>query len=1210
MYKIYTHKLLVIMRLTTVILIATFMQVSAATFGQRITLNEQRSSIENVLRKIRSQTGYDFLFDRNLVKNAGEVNIEVRNATLEQTMKSLFNNLPLTYNIDGKIVVIEARKKTLLDKVLAVFKEIDVKGHIVDEEGRPLSGATVSVVLQSSSEDKKSGDFSMSVKGRKAAAITNENGDFQLKNVDEEALIVVSYTGYQTYTAKATKDLGTIKMKLDGNLQEVIVSTGYQQISKERSAGSFSKPDMPVVNARSTSMNILQRLDGLIPGLVINNSPSASRDGNPFIIRGLNTINASRDPLIVVDGVALEMANISSINPQDVQDITVLKDATAASIWGARASNGVIVIVTKKGSPGKMRINYDAFVNFQGRPDVGYFPVLNSQQYIQASRDTFDPVNWPYISASTYSINSGQSGVGISPDRQILYDMNRGILSAAQGNAKLDSLSKISNLSQIKSLYRPAILMNHSLSLSGGAEKYTYYNSLAYTNNQDNNPGDKDNTYKISTRHDFNFNKYLKAYILADLTDRITFSNLSLAADDRFLPYQLFKDPAGNPISIPYMGVLSEDQRPGIQNSSKIDLNYNPLDNLNTGFNKSNAFTGRFNTGFSLKLLKGLEFEGVYGYTKGTNRTQQYYDHTNYQQRVNVVNFATVNSAGTVTYNLPATGGQYTINNTTQDSWVLRNQLKYDANWGNDLHQLTALVGQEAQEQRTITNMSSVYGYDQNLQTYTTIDYKLLSTTGVTNPILPLLNGSKISNNSFFGQGESRNRFTSYYANAAYTYDRKYTLNASWRNDQSNLFGLEKAAQRKPVWSAGVKWNLGNEAFIESIKSIDALALRATYGITGISPKPGYASSKDILTAGSSGNVPGGQYLGITSYANPSLTWESTKTYNIGLDFGFLNHRLTGSIDLYQKETSNLLGQLEINPLAGVNAINGNVGSLSNKGIELSINSLNVQKGDFKWSTMFTLSYNKNKITNLGLLSIPIATGDQKLKQNYMVGYPAFAVFAYNYAGLDNSGDPQIRLADGSVTKKTGVSLPDDILFKGVYQPVWSGGLSNLFSYKAFSFNVNIIYNLGNVMFRDVNTTYIGDVFIRSQNFQAGNLNAEFASRWKQPGDENKTDIPSFVNNGATDARRYTNYYVFGDQNVVSASYAKIRDMTLAYQMPLNVIKRLKVEGLSFRLQMSNVMLWKANSYGIDPEFQDARYGSRSMPTAQNTITIGAHLTL
>jgi len=1198
------------MRLTTVILIATFMQASAATFGQRITLNEKKSSIEDVLRKIRSQTGYDFLFDRNLVKNAGEVNIEVRNATLEETMKSLLSNLPLTYNIDGKIVVIGAREKTLLDKVLAVFKEIDVKGHVVDEDGKPLLGATVSVILQNSSEDKKSGDFSMSIKGRKAAAITNENGDFQLKNIDDQALIVISYTGYESYSIKAATDLGTIKMKLDGNLQEVIVSTGYQKISKERSAGSFSKPDMPVLNARSTSMNILQRLDGLIPGLVINNSPSAARDGNPFIIRGLNTINASRDPLIVVDGVALEMANISSINPQDVQDITVLKDATAASIWGARASNGVIVIVTKKGSPGKMRINYDAFVNFQGRPDVGYFPVLNSQQYIQASRETFDPVNWPYSSASTYSVNSTQSGVGIAPDRQILYDMNRGILSAAQGNTKLDSLSKINNLSQIKNLYRPALLMNHSLSLSGGTEKYTYYNSLAYTNNQDNNPGDQDNTYKISTRHDFNFNKYLKAYILADLTNRITSSNLSLAVDDRFLPYQLFKDPAGNSISMPYMGVLSEDQRPGIQNLSKIDLNYNPLDNRNTGFNKSNAFTGRFNTGFSLKLLKGLEFEGVYGYTKGTSRTQQYYDHTNYQQRVNVVNFATVNSAGTVTYNLPATGGQYTLNNTTQDSWVLRNQLKYDANWGNDLHQLTALVGQEAQEQRTINNMSSVYGYDQNLQTYTTIDYKLLSTTGVDNPILPLLDGSKISNNSFFGQGELRNRFTSYYANAAYTYDRKYTLNASWRNDQSNLFGLEKAAQRRPVWSAGVKWNLGNEAFIEDIKSIDALALRATYGITGISPKPGYASSKDILTAGSSGNVPGGQYLNISSYANPSLTWESTKTYNLGLDFGFLNHRLTGSIDLYQKETSNLLGQLEINPLAGVNAINGNVGSLSNKGIEISINSLNVQKGDFRWSTTFTQSYNKNKITNLGLLSVPIATGDQKMTQNYMVGYPAFAVFAYNYAGLDNLGDPQIRLADGSVTKKTGVSLPDDILFKGVYQPVWSGGLSNVFSYKAFSFNVNIIYNLGNVMFRDVNTTYTGDVFIGSQNFQSGNLNAEFANRWKQPGDENKTDIPSFVNNAATDARRYTNYYVFGDQNVVSASYAKIRDMTLAYQMPLNVIKRLKVQGLSFRLQMSNVMLWKANSYGIDPEFQDARYGIRSMPTAQNTITIGAHLTL
>jgi TonB-dependent SusC/RagA subfamily outer membrane receptor len=426
------------MRLTTVILLATFMQVSAATFGQRVTLNEQKSSLENVLKKIRSQTGYDFLFERKLVRGVGLVDLKLNNATLDEALKALFSKVPLTYNIDGKIVVIEAKKKSFLDKVMDVFREIDVKGRVVDEEGKPLSGATIGVVLTDFSEDKKTGDFSSSIKGRKAVAVTNAEGEFQLKNVDEKAYVVVSYTGYEDYPVKAAKDLGTIKMKLSGNLLEVMVSTGYQKISKERSAGSFSKPDMDVVSNRATSNNILQRLEGLIPGLVINNSPTSGKQ--QFLIRGLTTLPTvqnytSAAPLFVVDGIAIP--DVSFINPQDVLDVTVLKDATAASIWGARASNGVIVITTKKGENSKkLRINYDAFVNFQGRPDIEYFPVLSSREYIQASKETFDPVNFAYN--PNYSLVLG--GTGYSPDRQIEWDHARGLISESVKNAKLDSL--------------------------------------------------------------------------------------------------------------------------------------------------------------------------------------------------------------------------------------------------------------------------------------------------------------------------------------------------------------------------------------------------------------------------------------------------------------------------------------------------------------------------------------------------------------------------------------------------------------------------------------------------------------------------------------------------------------------------------------------------------------------------------------------------
>jgi len=1213
MYKIYTHKLLVIMRLTTVILIATFMQVSAATFGQRITLNEQKSSIENVLRKIRSQTGYDFLFDRNLVKNAGEVNIEVRNATLEETMKSLFSNLPLTYNIDGKIVVIEARKKTLLDKVLAVFKEIGVKGHVVDEEGRPLVGATVSVILQNSSEDKKSGDFSMSIKGRKAAAVTNENGDFQLENVDEQALIVVSYTGYQTYTTKAIKDLGTIKMKLDGNLQEVIVSTGYQKISKERSAGSFSKPDMDVVAIRTTSMNIIQRLDGLIPGLVINNSPTNGKQ--QFLIRGLTTLTTSQNytsasPLFVVDGIAVP--DVSFINPQDVLDVTVLKDATAASIWGARASNGVIVITTKKGANSqKLKINYDAFANFQGRPNIGYFPVLNSQQYIQASKETFDPINFTY--SPIYSPVTG--GTGYSPDRQIEWDFARGRISAALRDVKLDSLAAINNLGQMRDIfYRPQILMNHTLSLSGGTEKYSNYTSLAYTNNQSYVIGNKDNTFKINTRNDYTFNSWIKAFFIADLTNQRTGSKRAVSPDNRFLPYQLFRDASGNNIDMSYLGYLPNEAIGPIANLTGRSLNYNPISNAETGATNSNALIARLTSGLTVNLYKGLRYEGVFGYIRGTNRTTNYDDNTNYEQNIQILHFAQ-NNNGTIKYNLPNTGGKYNTSNLTDENWTLRNQLVYDYASNDQLHQFNALAGYEEQEQKSIITGSTVYGYDQNAETSALLDYNTLSVTGIAGGLLPTVGGNAKLRETPFTQHESLLRFRSYYANLGYTYGKRYTVNASWRQDKSNLFGINKSAQRKPAWSVGGKWTLSNEAFMQNVSFVNDLSARVTYGISGNSPLPGKSASQDVLSPITNVNVPGGQGYFVATAGNKNLTWEQTRTLNIGLDFSILDRRLNASLEYYQKKSTDLIGPLEVNPFTGFPTIVGNVGNLSNKGIDVSINSVNIRNLNFQWSSSFTLSYNKNKVTKINLLTA-VATGRDQINAQYLPDYPAFSAFAYNYAGLDANGNPLVRLSNGTTSLgMTDTEQPkaNDVLFMGVFQPVWSGGLSNTFGYKGLSLNINIVYNLGHVMFRDVNTDYDeatnGYGFIGNQNFQRGNLHADFANRWQKPGDENQTDIPGYKTR-AENLKRNTDYYRFGNQNVVSASYMKIRDLGLSYSFPRSVTSKIKVEGLSLRAGMSNIMLWKANDYGIDPEFQDARGGLRSLPAGQNAFNIGIHLTL
>lgn len=1193
------------MKQQKILLIILFTLLFKVCYAQKVTLNERNSALEKVLRKMRQQTGVGFLFTENALKTAVPVTIEVKDRDLRETLNLIFENQPLQYEFENNSIVVSVKQKSLLGKIVAYFKGIDVKGRVLDEEGKPLEGATISLLPAGKEKESKL---------RKVLTTTLADGSFQIKGLADSTSLYITYVGYEPLTVRAAENLADLKLVLSGNLEEVEVNTGYQTLTRERSAGSFATPNLELMAARTSSMNVLQRLDGLVAGMVVNNSPAASKEGNTILVRGLSTLNANRSPLIVVDGLAMDIGNISAINPQDVANITVLKDATAASIWGSRAANGVIVITTKKGDAGKTKVSYNFFVNFQGRPQYDYFPVLSSTQYIQASRETFDPVYWPYSNATVY--RQPTVTIGISPDRQILYDMNRGVLSATQGNAKLDSLSRISNVAQMGDVwYRPAILMNHSLAVAGGTERHTFYNSFAYTNTQSYTPGESNQAFKINTRQDFGIGKRLKLYLIADLNYQLTAAANFKAVDNRFLPYQLFQDAQGNALAMPYLGYLSEAQRPSIESQSKLGLNYNPLQDAQSGFSKGNDFKGRFNAGLDMELIKGLHFEGLYGYIKGIGNYRRYLDQSNYQQRINTVNFAVANSDGSVSYNLPNFGGQYTSSRIDLQNWVIRNQLNYSHGWNKEQHQLTVLLGNELQEQLTLNTTSTVLGYNPSLQTYAMVDYQTLSSTGVKNPILSKgLSGSVLDPNMYFSEFESvpRTRYFSYYANAGYVFKGKYIVNASWRNDQSNLFGSDRTAQQRPVWSAGLKWNIGAESWLSTHNWISTLLLRATYGITGNAPKPGYSSSKDVFATKVLSNAPGGQALVLSTLGNPKLTWEHTANYNLGIDFGLLQHRISGTFDYYVKKTSGMLGRMPINAIVGADAINGNIGRMNNRGIELTLNATHVIGRDFAWHSSLVISYNKNKVLNAGALLIPITTGTQQVSSLYTIGQSASAIYAYNYAGLDQLGDPLVRLANGALTKRNIDVLPEDVLYMGSIQPIWNGGLANMFRYRNFSLNLNLAYNFGDVMYRDMNQVFTGAGFISQQNLQAGNLHAEFANRWKQPGDESFTNIPAFIaNSNLSSSRRFTDFYTRGNLNVVSAAYVKLRELALSYQVPERIVRKMKIGGLNLKAQLSNVMLWKANKYGIDPEFQDARLASSSqMPSNQNTIAFGVSLNL
>lgn len=1191
-----------IMKLSVLFLLIGVLQLHAVTLAQRVSLRADHISLERTLGEIKKQTGYDFVYDEALIKQVGPLHLDIQNKSLDETLQQILNVHQLSYSITDKIVTIKRKESKTFLTAEQNQQEI-VIGTVKDEKGLPLAGVTIIV------------------EGQNRGTQTDSNGVYRIDVRTGERLIF-RLLGYQQQIHPVRIKGESLLIVLKNHVEVLegiaVINTGYQRISKERSAGSYSNPDMAIIADRSGSMNILQRLDGLVPGLTINNAPGTN---NPLLIRGLSTIGISgafgdfqgtnRNPLYVVDGIAID--DVSNINPQDVENITVLKDATAASIWGARASNGVIVISTKKGGYSeKLRVNYNAFMNFQGKPDLDYIPVLSSAEFIQTAKELFNPALYPWSQVSGFT---GLGGSGVAPHEQILYDQYRGVITQAQADKSLDSLSSLNNHQQIKDLfYRNASVMNHSLSLRGGSQKHSFYGSIAYTNTVSPRPGEANDAYKINLRQDLKFNNWLQLYLITDLTNNVSSTKRTQAIDYRFYPYQLFMDANGDPLATPYMGYGSESVRAIWEQQSGINLNYIPLNEMEYGFTKNNGWNARLTTGAKIDLYKGLRFEGVYGFVKGANRRINYDDALSYLNRSELVQFTTVpNGSTTPVYRLPTTGGTYGTHQSNQQNWTVRNQLIYDQDWMDKKHQLTILVGQEAQSQQVINNESLVRGYDLDLQTYAYLDYETLRTTGLSSPIIANNIGRSVLADVPFRETETEIRFTSYYGNGAYTYDHKYTINGSWRIDKSNLFGLDKSAQNRLVWSAGAKWTLSREEFAQNWNWLQNLSLRGTYGITGNSPLPGTASSYDVLISQNSGFLMNGKGLRIATAANPKLTWESTKTLNLGIDFTVFNGRLNGSIDWYGKKTEDLLGLMTVNGFTGYSSIVGNYGNMENKGIEFNINSINIKNKDFGWTTGLVLAYNKNKITQLNDPTA-LTTGSQKINSMYATGYSAFSLFAYEYAGLDNMGDPQIRLANGSISKTRNVATPDDILYMGTFQPVWSGGLTNTFKYKDFALSANASFNLGHVMRRDVGPNHTlggyyagrmiehGNVLNKStqSGFTGGQLHPDFLNRWRQPGDEAFTDVPSYVSNKSeSDSRRDVMYYKQADINVVSASYVKLRDITLSYRLPETLARRVKTDDISVRVQLSNIMLWKANSFNIDPEFHSAFNGLRTPSSTQ-----------
>ncbi|HEY4288080.1 MAG TPA: SusC/RagA family TonB-linked outer membrane protein [Puia sp.] len=1156
-----SHQTILAMKLTAFLLTAALLSAHAGARSQNVTLSCDHTPLKTVFTEIRKQTGYSFFYNYDLLKNAHAVTLSVKNTPLKDVLKLAFADQPLEYVIQNKTVFIAEKlhlEVRTLPNLTDTSKPQDIHGSVVDQRnGQPLDGATIMI------------------KGLRRGAYTMNKGEFTVKEVPAGATLVVSRVGYKTLEIKIKKAMNgplsiTMIFQPDqiGNA-EVTYSTGYQTVPKERATGSFVQISGEELN-RQVGPNALAKLYNITSGMISN--PNAR---NHLDIRGLSTINAISDPLIVVDNFPYEGNSIqksvegilNELNPNDIASVTVLKDAAAASIWGTRASNGVIVITTKKGSfTRRPSVTVSSSVTVGARPDLDYSKTISSADEIGFERTEFAK---GYYNAFDDSDPAGKYYPVAAPVLELLLAVRRGEMTQAQADARIAVYQQHNVKDDVrKYLLQKTIAQQHLISFSGGSANYSYYTSVGYDQARGVNPGDANNRYTLNFNNTFRPVSNLELNGFVNYTqDRQYQNNLYfnqfLPTGSGIAPYTMLADASGHPLAIPfYYRQHFEDTA---TSGGVLDWHYRPLSERKYMDNVLNLYHVRVGGSAKYTIFKGLSANVMYQYERLLSNNANNQSDSLFTVRNTINNYTTKDPlTGRPVYQVPI-GNIYAFSNGNQTIWNVRGTLNFNRAFGD--HEIDAIAGAERRQNSTASTSGTLYGYDPSD-----------GVSKAVNPTAPLMNyfGSTSSIGSPVGIGGSLLRYGSYFGNLAYTYKGRYTVSGSARNDQNNFFGVKANQRVQPLWSAGAAWAINKESFYH-VDWLPYLRLRATYGYNGNTPQGQTTSTTAFATANySTGTIvsPVLPSATINSPNNPQLTFEKTRIVNLAVEASSKDKRLGGSFEFYFKNATNLIGTIMLDPTTGWLQFSSNNASLQGHGFDLQLNSRNIVGKDFKWNTDWNLSYNTDKVT---AYHQPVTTSASLVSGDYtpVIGRTLNKIYAYRSAGLDPAtGAPRLYV-NGKVAPYTQYANAkiSDLKYFGPSIAHYYGNIMNTFFYKRWSLSANIYYKL-NWYFRRPTINY-------SALFNGFGGSADYAKRWQKPGDEAITNVPALPA-GSDFNLDQTNQYL--DVLVQKGDYIRLQDIRLNYDIARGN-RHWPFQSTQVFLYMNNVgILWRANKYGLDPE--------------------------
>ncbi len=1147
-----------VMRLTALLLVVISVHVSATGRSQTITFSARNVPLDKVFNAVQQQTGYFIFSNKDLLKNAAPVTIDVSNMLLTSFLDLVLSDQPIGYKIRNKTIFIEEKERAgpAENKDDPEMSLIRISGTVRGEHDTPLAGANIRV------------------KNKNIAAITDDNGNFSLQ-AEGQSVLIISFIGYETKEVKVTDNtrlnISLVVKQTKMAPATVVVSDGYQIIPKERATGSFTLINNEQIN-RSVSTNLLDRLDGITSGLMFRASyqyqdPLSGIDAHAasnIQIHGRSTINADADPLIVVDNFPYD-GDLANINPNDVESITVLKDAAAASAWGSRSGNGVIVVVTKKGKLNSApRISFNSTITVGAKPDLfaKSIPQLTPAQYIETEQVLFHQ--------GAYDNKIADGFDALSPAVEIFLKARNGHISSTDSASMINALkSHDSRNDLLKYYYRQTIYQQYEANVSGGGANSKYFFSAGYDKNLNKQVNYNNDRVTLNGNHSYFFlNNKLELVNNIIYTGSTSGSGYNIGTLN---PYDRLTDDQGRPMALASSINGGTALRLGYVDTAGggrlLDWHYRPLDELRLGaINKNKNSDYRINVALNYKVIAPLSISLRYGFEKGIMESTTDNPLSSFYTR-NLINTYTQidNSTGTVTYGMPVGDIiQYTASNLTSHNGRL--QVDYNNTWGRSA--LNALAGTEVRDLSTTYNSYPLYGYDPN--TASNLNSAIDPYT-----YYPYYYGSNSSSiNTGISQSASSDRYISYFGNASYTFRDRYILSGSARKDESNIFGVKTNQKGVPLWSAGLAWNAGKEAFYH-LDWLPMLKVRATYGYTGNVDK----SLSAYLTAiGGQLNSYNELFSQITNPQNPLLRWEKIRNINLGIDFAGKDNRISGSVDVWRKEGIDLIGTSPLAPQSGVAVFTGNSANTLAKGMDIQLNSINL-KGRLKWSTTLLFNITGDKVTEYNALS---GNNLSVVQNNYfspLKGYPYYGLFSYRYAGLDNTGAPKGYL-DGKISQDYSNIVNStnhaDLVYNGSTVPTKFGSLLNTFGYRSFELSFNITFKFGYYFRR----TSLDNSTLYGYNGAVYATQADYDQAWKKPGDELHTNVPKLSYPADLYAATlYTNSNVL----VEKGDNIRLQDLRLAYNP--GKIKGLPFNKFTLFVYARNLgILWRANKRGIDPE--------------------------